>query len=146
MNKIFSKPFLLLLPLFLVIISCSGEKKTTAKLPETNTEIEVIYFYGKQRCVTCKKMEMFAREVVDKDFVRQKEEGKISFKSIDINTPEGEEIADMFEVASSALFIVDNNPENPQKIDMTPFGFKNAKNNQEVFKQGLVDKINSLLK
>ena len=101
--------------------------------------IEVIYFYGKQRCVTCMAMEKFAKEAVDSVFRDKINDGTIIFKSVDITTPEGERLADRFEVSSSSLYIVDNNPNNPEKIDMTAFGFRNARNNRHAYKQGIID-------
>ena len=32
--------------------------------------VEVMYFHGKQRCVTCMAIEKNAREVVEKDFAK----------------------------------------------------------------------------
>lgn len=128
--------------------ACNGNKNE--KLSDNATQpdsagIEVIYFYGKQRCSTCMAMEKFAKEAVDSAFADKSKDGKIIFKSVDITTPEGEKLADLFEVSSSSLYIVDNNPDNPEKIDMTAFGFRNARNNREVYKQGIIDQINKFL-
>lgn len=128
--------------------SCKGKQSETASEPITvqaSTGIEVIYFFGKQRCSTCVAMEKFAKEAVDSVFSNEVKDGNIMFKSIDITTPEGERLADLFEVSSSSLYIVNNNPDKPEKIDMTAFGFRNARNNREVYKQGIIDQINKFL-
>ena len=37
-----------------------------------NQRVEVVYFHGKQRCITCMAIEKAAREVVEKDFAKEK--------------------------------------------------------------------------
>lgn len=131
-----------------LIISCNrrqNERIAEADISIPSTGIEVIYFFGKQRCSNCVAMEKFAKEAVDSAFADKIKDGSIIFKKIDITTPEGEKIADLFEVSSSSLYIVDNNPNNPEKVDMTAFGFRNAKNNRQVYKQGIIDQINKFL-
>ena len=130
------------------LTSCKGNQneKLSQDLPETHTDgIEVIYFFGKQRCSTCVAMEKFAKEAVDSAFKDKIKDGAIVFKSVDITTPDGENIADQFEVTSSSLYIVNNNPAKPEKIDMTAFGFRNARNNRHIYKQGIIDQINKFL-
>lgn len=128
--------------------SCKGQpsEKIIEAVNEPSTAgIEVIYFYGKQRCSTCVAMEKFAKEAVDSAFADKTKLGTIIFRSVDITTPEGESLADLFEVSSSSLYIVDNNPNSPEKVDMTAFGFRNARNNRQVYKQGIIDQINKFL-
>ena len=128
--------------------SCNGQqnKKMSESITEPATAgIEVIYFFGKQRCSTCVAIEKFAKEAVDSAFADKIKDGSIIFKSVDITTPEGERLADLFEVSSSSLYIVDHNPNKPEKIDMTAFGFLNARSNRQVYKQGIIDQINKFL-
>jgi len=65
----------------------------------------VIYFHGKQRCLTCKAIEKNAKEVVNNQFANELENGTVVFNIVDISTPEGEQIADRYEVTWSSLFI-----------------------------------------
>ena len=146
-SKILKTVALSILGLFL-LGACDGkqsEKMTDVFDESTTSDIEVIYFFGKQRCSTCVAMEKFAKEAVDSAFADKIKDGIINFKSIDIANPEGEKIADLFEVSASSLYIVDNKPDKPVKVDMTSFGFRNAKNNREIYKQGIIDQINKFL-
>ena len=63
--------------------------------------VEVMYFHGKQRCVTCMAIEKYAKEVVEKDFANEKKSGKVVFKIVDISTDEGEKIAKEYRVTWS---------------------------------------------
>ena len=142
------KTFSLALIGMFLLGSCNGNQseKISEDVSEPSaTRIEVIYFFGKQRCSSCVAMERFAKEAVDSAFEDKAKEGFIKFKSVDITTPEGERLADLFEVTSSSIFIVDNNPDKPEKVDMTAFGFRYARNNRQVYKQGIIDQINKFL-
>ena len=108
--------------------------------------VEVLYFHGKQRCVTCNAIEKLTKEVIDKDFAGQLKDGKIVFKVIDISTKEGEKIADKYEVTWSSLFINKWKGGKESKNNMTDFGFSYAKGSPDVFKAGVKKKIEELLK
>ena len=145
--KFFKTVTLSIVGLFL-LISCKGQQneKTSEVFDEpSKSDIEVIYFYGKQRCSTCVAMEKFAKEAIDSVFADKTKDGTLIFKSVDIATPEGEKLADQFEVISSSLYIVNNKPEKPERVDMTAFGFLNARNNRQFYKQGIIDQINKFL-
>ena len=139
------KKLLLIFALITGLMSCAGREKTS-DAPTTETDrVEVIYFHGKQRCATCKAIENRTKEVVNSMFANELQNGALVIRTIDISTPEGEQLADKYEVAWSSLFV--NRWENGKETrnNMTEFGFGNARNNPEVFKTGLADKIRESL-
>ena len=111
-----------------------------------NDHVEVMYFHGKQRCVTCKAIERYAREVVDKTYAKEKKKGKVVFKVVDISTKEGKKIAKDYSVSWSSLYVNGWKGGKENRNDMTQFAFKNARNNSEEFKKGIRSKIKELLK
>lgn len=128
------------------LMSCGGGDNTaTAKSPEKD-RVEVIYFHGKQRCATCMAIEKNAKEVVNTLFTNELENGTVVFKTVDISTPEGEKIADRYEVTWSSLFVNKWKGGKETRNNMTEFGFGNARKNPDGFKKGLADKIRQLLK
>ena len=128
------------------LMSCGGGDNTaTAKSPEKD-RVEVIYFHGKQRCATCMAIEKNAKEVVNTLFTNELENGTVVFKTVDISTPEGEKIADRYEVTWSSLFVNNWKGGKETRNNMTEFGFGNARKNPDGFKKGLADKIRQLLK
>lgn len=133
------KPILLTLSFLLCL---------TASLAQTapDTYVEVLYFHGKQRCVTCKAIESCTREVIDEQFNAQVKEGKVRFRAVDISTPDGEKLADRYRVSRSSLFI--NGWKNGKKSrnDLTLFAFRNARSHTELFKQEVKKRIVQLLK
>lgn len=108
--------------------------------------VEVMYFHGKQRCVTCMAIEKYAKEVVEKDFANEKKSGMVVFKIVDISTTEGAKIAKNYRVTWSSLYVNGWKNGQEQRNDMTQFAFKNARKHTDEFKKGVSDKIKALIK
>ena len=69
MNKKTLIRYLSMLPLFigLLLSACSSSNNDRAedKSGISDNRVEVIYFHGNMRCLTCKAIEKFAKETVD---------------------------------------------------------------------------------
>lgn len=113
---------------------------------QTDPYVEVLYFHGKQRCVTCKAIEKYTKEVVYTDLAELVKNGKVRFKEIDISTPEGENLADKYRVSWSSLYVNGWKNGKEERNDMTRFGFQNARNKTDFFKKEIKKKIVQLLK
>lgn len=144
------KKILFLLTLCIALISCNtnanGETAQTDNENNKEGYVEVLCFHSKQRCVTCRAIEDLTKSVVESDFADELKSGKLIFRVIDITTEENEEIADKYEVTWSSLFIVGHKGGNEQVENLTEFAFANARNSPEVFRHGIVEKINGMLK
>lgn len=114
--------------------------------PKVKDHVEVIYFHGRQRCVTCMAIEKYAREVVEKNFADEKKSSKVVFKIIDISTGEGAKIAKDYRVTWSSLYINSWKNGKEKRNDMTQFAFKHARKHTDEFKKGVSEKIKELLK
>lgn len=143
------KKLLFILLAIIGLTSCGNNQNSNTQSSTKATQkdvIEVIYFHGKQRCITCNAIEKLTKEVIETDFTQQIKDGKIIFKIIDISTKEGEKIADQYEVTWSSLYINKWEDSKEAKNDMTDFGFSYAKSSPDVFKAGVKKKIDELLK
>ena len=109
--------------------------------------VELRYFHGKQRCVTCHSIEKCAKEVLDESFASQQKDNKISIKVIDFSTEQGKPVAADHKVSFSSLFIVkiDKNGKET-RTDLTRQGFQFAKRNPEEFKKIVKEAITKALK
>ncbi|MDD3108643.1 MAG: nitrophenyl compound nitroreductase subunit ArsF family protein, partial [Alistipes sp.] len=90
------------------LTSCGNRQNTPAQTPPQERQqeyVEVLYFHGKPRCVTCNAIEKLTKEVIEENFAAQLKKGEVLFQVIDITTPEGEKIADKYEVTWSSLYI-----------------------------------------
>lgn len=140
------KKLLLIFALLIGLMSCgSGENSASAKSQQKD-RVEVVYFHGKQRCATCKAIEKNTREVINSLFANELKNGTVVFKVVDISSPEGEKIADRYEVTWSSLFVNKWKRGKETRNNMTKFGFSNARKNPDAFKKGLADKIRQSLK
>ncbi len=140
------KKLLLIFALIVGLMSCgSGENTANAKSTQKD-RVEVIYFHGKQRCATCMAIEKNTREVLNSMFANELKNGKVVFKIVDISTPEGEKIADKYEVTWSSLFVNKWKGGKETRNNITEFAFGNACKNPDAFKKTLADKIRQLLK
>ena len=109
--------------------------------------VEVRYFHGKQRCITCRSIEKCAKEVLEESFASQQKSKKISMKVIDFSTEQGKPVAADHKVSFSSLFIVkiDKNGKET-RTDLTRQGFQYAKRNPGEFKKILKEEISKVLK
>lgn len=134
----------------ILLISCSNstEKKTETASTDVKQadRIEVLYFHGAQRCVTCKAIESNTKALLDSLYSNEIASGKIVYKIIDISQKENEEVADKYEVTWSSLFVNRWKNGTEEVNNMTEFGFTNAKSNPDSFKNGIKSKIDELLK
>lgn len=128
------------------LMSCgNSQDAANAKSPEKD-RVEVIYFHGKQRCATCMAIEKNAKELVTTAFANEVKKGSVVFRVVDISTPQGEKLADKYEVTWSSLFVNKWKDGKETRNNMTDFGFGNARKNPDRFKQGLAEKIRQSLK
>lgn len=125
----------------LVALCCMGWTQLHAE-----NYVEVLYFHGKQRCVTCRAIEKYTKEVIFTDLATLQKEGKVRFKEVDISTSEGEKLADKYRVSWSSLYVNAWKNGKESRNDMTRFGFQYVRNNTAYFKAELKKKINQLLK
>lgn len=137
----------MLLILTVGLASCGGSTENSAREnDQVKDHVEVIYFHGKQRCLTCKAIEKYTAEVIDNTFADEVSKGKVVFKMVDISTPEGEALADKYEVSWSSLFVNTWKGGEETRDNLTEFGFGNARKNPDKFRQGLIEKIRQSLK
>lgn len=64
----------------------------------------VYYFFGPIRCTTCNKIEATAKEVVQSQFAKEVQAGRVEWKTA--NFQENESLAKRYDIASSTLVIV----------------------------------------
>lgn len=133
---------MLTLTLLMGLMSCGHRPETAVAVTgPVKDYVEVVYFHGKQRCATCMAIEQNARDVVESLFADEVKCGRVVFKTVDISTPDGEALADRYEVTWSALFVNAWKGGKETRHNLTDFGFANARKKTDVFKAGLSDKI-----
>ncbi len=109
------------------------KKETVAAKPKMN----ILYFHGKQRCITCRAIEKLTKEALHE--LNQKD---VAMQVIDISDPKNETLAQKFKVSWSSLFLERGN----KRVDLTQMGFRYAKNRPDEFKRQLKAEIAKIKK
>ena len=132
-----------------VIASCgNGNNKKAAAAADENlreTRVEVLVFYGAQRCATCRAIEAQSKDVVESAFAEDLASGLLVYRTVDMTTPEGEALADHYEVASSSILLVQHLGDKEKVNNLTRFAFSTARNKPEEFKDGLRKEVRDML-
>ena len=139
------KKMLMMAALCIGLAACSGgNTKQTANSTRENG-VEVLYFHGKQRCATCVAIERETKAVVNEQFADAVADGALEMRIIDITQPENEAIADKYEITWSSLVVVKYKDGKEQAENLTKFAFANARNNPEMFRAELSEKLEQML-
>ena len=138
----------------LLIASCTGNKKAESFSEKQNEEaqqanqkaidekvgtVELLYFHGKQRCLTCMAIEKFSTETIAKEFQEQVDSSKLIYKIIDIDKEEA--LADKYKVASSSLILITHTSQGEKVSNLTQFAFSCARKESEKFCKDLTEII-----
>ncbi len=136
------------------LAACGGngaKKSDAAKVEQTPSQakkdcVEILYFHGKQRCVTCMTIETHAKEAVESHFADELRNGTVVFKSIDISKPENKKMAEKYKVSWASLFISRWQAGKETYENLTVYAFATARTAPDTFKKGVIEKIDELLK
>lgn len=149
MNKV-----ILAMAICLGLTACGGngtKKDNAVKVEQSQPQgtkdcVEVLYFHGKQRCATCMAIEKNTKEAIEAQFSDELKNGTVVFKTIDISKAENEKIAEKYEVTWSSLFISKWKDGKETYENLTEYAFANARTAPDTFKNGIIEKINGILK
>ena len=102
------------LTLTCLLSACGGgnsrpNEQTAQSVSDTaRAPIEIMYFYGKQRCVTCRAIEQVVVELTQNELHEAIASGQVHFRAVDWTQETA--LAERYEVAWSSL-IIDCNGE-----------------------------------
>ena len=116
--------------------SQSNEQQQTTAAETKRAPIEIIYFYGKQRCVTCRAIEQVAVELTQNELREAIASGQVHFRAIDWTQETA--LAERYEVAWSSL-IIDCNGE---VTNLTEQAFTYARQQPDKLKEEILKVCN----
>ena len=132
--------------LLLSFTACSSNAQTNAEAgAEQAAVVEVIDFHNTHRCMTCQTIESKAKAALQKKFPEAMEEGKLVFKTVNVDLEKNYDMAAEFEAAGTALFVHLVKGDESQKTDLTNFAFMNATSDNGKFEAGLIEKVDKAL-
>lgn len=132
---------LLMLLFVLNAIACNNPQSNNNSSSDDSTKIEnieVYYFHGTRRCVTCIAVGEVSSELVKSNY---EDNENVKFIEINIDEPGNEELVEKFQVSGSGLYVF-----NGKDIEnITAFAFQYARANPEKLKDKLIELINKNL-
>jgi hypothetical protein len=108
----------------------------------TETKLDIYYFHGNLRCATCLAVEKETRALVDSTFKNELATGILRLTVLNLEKPDGHEVAQKYGVWGSSLLLVNDKGE---KTDMTQVAFRLARNKPEEFDEALQTAIQQQL-
>jgi len=111
-------------------------------IPVAGDKVEVIYFHLTRRCVTCQAVETVSGDAVHELYAEEMKEGKVTFRSLNIEDKATEAEAERVKATGQCLLIVSGET----RIDLTGDAFMYARNNPEKLREELKKAIDPLLK
>lgn len=103
MNRI--SKFLLVYIILLTIFSCN-QAPPVQQQTHPDAKLSVYFFHLSARCDVCNAIEEKTKEVLDKFYKSQIENGVIIFKSINIDKRENKEIVKKYQISYTSLLLV----------------------------------------
>ncbi len=67
--------------------------------------VDVYYFYGDPRCPTCRKLESYTRETVEKDFKTQVSSGAVVFRPVNVDKKENEHFVKKYKLYTKSVVL-----------------------------------------
>lgn len=83
-------------------------------------KVIAMYFHGDIRCMTCRKVEAYAREAVEEGFASQVKAGAIEFRAVNVEQPENRHFISDYQLTNKSVVVVDEvggNVERWVKLD-----------------------------
>ena len=116
--------------------SQNNEQTQTTVSDSLRAPIEIMYFYGKQRCVTCRAIEQVVVELTQNELREAIAGGQVHFRAIDWTQETA--LAERYEVAWSSL-IIDRNGE---ITNLTEKAFTHARQQPDKLKEEIMKLCN----
>ncbi len=123
-----------------------SEQPGTNVSENPNLKLQVYYFHSTNRCVTCNSIEENVKQVLDRNFKDEMEQGIIDFKVLNVDEKTNKTLVNEHQAVGAALHLVTLNEGKKTDNDLTRYAFSYSRNQPELFRQGIKDTINSLLK
>ncbi|MGN0233588.1 MAG: nitrophenyl compound nitroreductase subunit ArsF family protein [Bacteroidaceae bacterium] len=140
MEKLMRKSVLLslifILPLTIPASGETSEKREIRSEQKANKiKATVLYFHGKQRCVTCCAIERCVKELV-----ATMDKNQVMMKVIDISDEKNKAIVQKYKVSWSSLIV----EQGKKSSNLTEMGFRYARKQPEEFKKRLKEEIEKM--
>ncbi|MRR52887.1 MAG: hypothetical protein EG822_00045 [Deltaproteobacteria bacterium] len=82
----------------------ANSSRVTENVPAL-PKVVVYYFHGNTRCVTCKKIENFAKSAIDNGFAAELKTGQIQFRAVNVEEPNNEHYVQDYQLVTRSVVL-----------------------------------------
>jgi len=85
-----------------------AEPASSARIAEnvpSSPKLVVYYFHGNTRCVTCRKIESFAKSAIESGFTAELKSGQIQFRAVNVEEPKNEHFVQDYQLATRSVVL-----------------------------------------
>ena len=89
-------------------LATKSQKAVQSVLPVPavrNTKVIAYYFHGTNRCTTCRTIERYSQEAIEKYFTKELQNKTLEFKVLNVEDPENRHYIQDYQLFSSSLVI-----------------------------------------
>ncbi len=130
----------------LAMVMSAPPKKAAKKAPaESARVINVTYFHGNMRCVSCKKIEAFTEEAVKSFFADDMKSKKVNYRVVNVEEKGNEHFVQDYQLYTKSVIVTDNAAGKEIRWKNLPKVWEFL-HDKEAFKQYIRDEILSYQK
>ena len=85
------------------------QEKESLHLPEAKMQtlkVVAYYFHGTYRCITCRTIERYSKETIERYFAQELKNGTLEFKPINVEEPENRHYIQDYQLFTRSLVLV----------------------------------------
>jgi hypothetical protein len=83
-----------------------ADSPAASQLETTDTKVIAYYFHVTVRCVTCRTIESYSREVVEQKFGADIAKGRLEFRLVNLQLPENKHFVKDYQLFTKSLVLV----------------------------------------
>ncbi len=133
--------------LFALVLSfnLSAQQSKEKKEAQIDKKVEVFYFHGTRRCMTCKAVGNVAKDFLEENYAKEIKSGLVAFHDINYDKAENKALAKEMNITSSSLVVKKTSGSEVSIENITNLAFLNALKSPEKLKEAIKKEVESII-
>jgi hypothetical protein len=121
-----------------------AQQKGSSKNVGVDNVVIVYYFHGDTRCNTCRKIEAYTKEAIEKGFAKELESGRLVWKTVNVEEGDNEHFIDDYELSTRTVVLSNIDKEEEMRWTKLERVWQLVKNKEE-FVDYIIENTNKYL-
>jgi len=128
-------------------LAADNEKESgeTKEIKPPDKQLVVTYFHTTYRCTTCKKIERYSKEIVEKEYEKELKDQKIIYRSLDMTEPANKHYIEEYKLVTKSIVLSITEKGKELKWKNLPDIWKTIKK-KEKFENYIIEEMKAYLK